>query len=79
MTGRALLRLRDLLLVVGCSTASTIAAGLVVGKLRFATLLESALDGRTLLWAAAAAAVAIGCAVAYVLGKPPCDRGDTGV
>lgn len=79
MTGVTLQRLRDLVLTVACSAATGIATALVIGKLKFATLFESALGGRTLLWAAAAAAIAVGCAVPFVLGKPPCDRRDTGV
>jgi hypothetical protein len=75
----ALLRLRDLLLLVACSASSVLAAVLFLGRLKFATLFEAALAGRTLLWAAFAIAVAVGCAVGYVLGRPPCGGPGDGV
>lgn len=75
----ALLRLRDLLLLVACSASSALAAVLLLGRWKFATLFETALAGRTLLWAAIAIAVAVGCAVGYVLGRPPCGGARDGV
>jgi hypothetical protein len=75
----ALLRLRDLLLLVACSSSSVLAAVLLLGRWKFAALFETALAGRTLVWAAAALAVAVGCAVGYVLGRPPCGRAGGGV
>lgn len=74
-----LLRLRDLLLVVACSASSALAAVLLLGRFKFAALFETALAGRTLLWAAVAVAVAVGCAVGYVLGTPPCGGSRDGV
>ena len=75
----ALLRLRDLLLLVACSASTAVAALLLVGRWKFAALLETALAGRTLLWVAVAVAVAVGCAVGYVLGRPPCGGAPRGV
>ncbi len=68
----ALLRFRDLVLLVACSVSSVLAGILLLGRWKFAALFESALAGRTLLWAVGAAAVAVGCALGYVLGRPPC-------
>jgi hypothetical protein len=74
-----LLRLRDLTLTAACSASASVAAILLLGRWKFATLFETALGGRTLLWAAVALAIAAGCAVGFVLGKPPCGRGHGGV
>lgn len=75
----ALLRLRDLLLLVACSASSAVAAVLLLGRWKFAALFETALAGRSLLWAAVALTVAFGCAVGYVLGRPPCGARHGGV
>lgn len=77
--GTVFVRLRDLVLTVGCAAAMSIAAILLLGRWKFTTLFETALGGKTLLWAALALSVAIGCAVGFVLGKPPCDSRDGGV
>lgn len=75
----ALLRLRDLVLTAVCSASAAVAAILLLGRWKFATLFETALEGKTLLWAGLALAVAAGCAVGFVLGKPPCRDGNGGV
>lgn len=75
MDSTRLERLRDLLLLLGCSVFAILAAIFFVGKLRFNNIFELGLSGHTVAVAIGCTALCAVCGVAYVLVPPPRPRG----